>query len=66
MNLLPLVCWDSSVGIATGCTAGVRFPEGQDYPLLHSVQTPIQKGTGAPLPGDRGVKLTTHFHLVPR
>jgi hypothetical protein len=36
--------WDSSVGIGTGCTAGIRFPAGaSDNSLLHSVQT----GSGA-------------------
>jgi hypothetical protein len=31
---------DTSVGIATGYTVGVRFPEGvRDLSLLHSVQT---------------------------
>jgi hypothetical protein len=48
-----------------GSTAGVRFPEGQDFPLLHSVQPPIQMGIGAPFPVRRGVKLTTYLHLVP-
>jgi hypothetical protein len=31
------------VGIATGCTARVRFPAVQDFSLLHNVQT----GSGA-------------------
>jgi hypothetical protein len=30
---------NSSVGIATGWTAPVRFPTGQDFSLLHSVQS---------------------------
>jgi hypothetical protein len=31
---------DSSVGIAAGWTASVRFPAGaSDFPLLHSLQT---------------------------
>jgi hypothetical protein len=30
---------DSSVGIATGSTAGVRLPTVQDFSLLHSVHT---------------------------
>jgi hypothetical protein len=31
---------DSSVGTATDCTAGVRFPAGAGkFPLLHSAQT---------------------------
>jgi hypothetical protein len=35
---------DSSVGIATDWTAGVRFPVGaRDFPILHSVET----GSGA-------------------
>jgi hypothetical protein len=39
-------CWcrDSSVGVATGWTAGVQFPaRGKRFSLLHSVQT----GSGA-------------------
>jgi hypothetical protein len=38
---------------ATGWTTGVRFPAGQDFSLLHSVQT----GSGAhlaPYPMDTG------------
>jgi hypothetical protein len=58
---------------ATGWTARIRFPaEARNLSLLHSVQN----GPGihpAPLPGTlfswgssfRGVKLTTHFLLVP-
>jgi hypothetical protein len=35
---------DTSVGIAVGCTTGVRFPAGAtDFSVLHSVQT----GSGA-------------------
>jgi hypothetical protein len=30
---------DSSVGIAAGWTTQVRFPVGQDFSFLHSVQT---------------------------
>jgi hypothetical protein len=37
---------DSSVGIATGCTSGVRFSAGErDYLILHSVQTGFETHT---------------------
>jgi hypothetical protein len=67
---------EGSVGIATGCTARVRFPAVQDLSLLHSVQTesganpasyPV--GSGGSFPGGKtvgGVKLTTYIPLVPR
>jgi hypothetical protein len=38
--ILKLLSRDSTVGIATGWTAGARFPEGlRDFSLLHSAQT---------------------------
>jgi hypothetical protein len=52
---------DSSVGIATGWTAGVRLPAVQDFSLLHSVQTgsgthpasyPVTSGFTPPPPPD--------------
>jgi hypothetical protein len=41
MNIseIPSSGRDSSVGIATGWTARVRFPAVRDFSLLHSVQT---------------------------
>jgi hypothetical protein len=52
---------DSSVGIATGWTTGVRFPAGaRDFSLLHRVQTgsgahpaSYTIGTGGSFPGDK-------------
>jgi hypothetical protein len=62
---------------ATGWTAGVRFPAGaKAFSLLHSVQTgsvahpaSYPMGSMGLFPrgqSGRGVKLTTHLHLVPR
>jgi hypothetical protein len=66
---------DSSVGIVTGYgldnrMIGVRLPEeAGNFSLRHHYQTgsgahpaSYPMGTG----GERGVKLTTHLHLVPR
>jgi hypothetical protein len=57
-------------------TAGVRFPAGaRNFSLPHSVKISSgahpalsAMGTGAPSLGEsgRGVRLTTHFHIVPR
>jgi hypothetical protein len=52
----------------------VRFVKyGRDFSLLHVVQTSsrahadsYQMGTGGSFPGSRGVKLTTHFHILSR
>jgi hypothetical protein len=67
----------SSVGLATGYgleyrMIGVRFQEGAgNFSLRHLVQivsganpASCPMGTQGSFPG--GVKLTTHFHLVPR
>jgi hypothetical protein len=61
---------------AAGWTVRVRLPAIQEFSLLHSVQTgsganprSYPNGTGGDFPwglSDRGVKLTTHLHLVPR
>jgi hypothetical protein len=72
---------DSSVGIALGYGlddrgSRVRFPAGAgNSSLHHRVQTgsgahpaSYPMGTGGSFPGinGRGLKLTTHLHLVPR
>jgi hypothetical protein len=69
---------DNSFGIATGWTAGVRFPAGlRDFSLLHSVQpgsgahptsyTPAVGAGGALYPGVKPpVRDADHLILVPR
>jgi hypothetical protein len=66
---------NSSVGIATGWMAGVRFPEIFEYlysivsrPALGPAQRPIQWVLRALSPEAKRqeVKVTTHLHLVPR
>jgi hypothetical protein len=56
-----------SISRAMGWMARVQFPAWEDYFPLHSVQT----GAGTLLSNGcresgRGVKVTTHLHLVPR
>jgi hypothetical protein len=75
---LPAVYTFSAVGIATGYEMdGLgSIPGNAKYCLLHSVQTGYEAhpasypmGTGNDFPvgkAVRGVKLTTHLHLVPR
>jgi hypothetical protein len=60
----------------TGWTVGVRFPaEARDFHLLHNVQTgagahpafsPMCTGVLFAGESGRGLKVTTHLHLVPR
>jgi hypothetical protein len=71
---------DSIVGTATDYglndkAAGVKNWYGQEFSLLHVVQTGsgahslLSNGYRGIFPrgkSDRGVKLTTHLHLVPR
>jgi hypothetical protein len=67
---------NSSVGIATSRTTGVRFAaEARDSSLLHSFQTrsgahsdsnPMGSWVSFPGYSCRNVKLTTHLHLMPR
>jgi hypothetical protein len=52
--------WDSSVDIATGWTARVRFSAVEDFSLLHSVQNGIRAhpasypmGIGSSFPGGK-------------
>jgi hypothetical protein len=70
VELLISGSWDSSVDIATGWTAGIKFPRGtKEFSLVCIVQA----GSGARFAscamdtGDaRSVKLTIHPHLIPR
>jgi hypothetical protein len=66
---------NSSVSIATGWKAGVRFlvgarffssPQHPDRLWGHPVSYPIGTGALSRGQGSQGMKLTTHFHLVPR
>jgi hypothetical protein len=69
LNYCVIASWDSSVGIATGWTAGVRFPaEARNYFSVSGAHPASYPYCGALFPGVKGrnVKLTTHFHLVPR
>jgi hypothetical protein len=65
---------DRSVGIATA-QPGFNSGQRQDFFLLHSVETgsgvhPASYPMGAkdlsPRPRGKGVKLTSHLHLVPK
>jgi hypothetical protein len=67
--------WDTSVGIATGYgfdSRGLIPGRGKRCSVVYSLQTgsgahpaSYPMGTGGRFPR-RGVKLTTHLHLVPR
>jgi hypothetical protein len=66
---------DSSVGIATSYELDGRgsIPgKGKDFSLFHKVQTALEPHYAVGIRGStqgysgRGVKLTTHLHLVPR
>jgi hypothetical protein len=70
--------WDSSVGIETGLTTGIRFQlEARDFSfLLHNILTDPEAHPTSYPNGYRGLfpqglsrrsmKLTIHLHLVPR
>jgi hypothetical protein len=70
--LIGFRSWDSSVIITTVCGLGLmpRCPAVKNFSFLHSVQTDSEThpasypmGTGSI---GRGVKLTTHLHLMVR
>jgi hypothetical protein len=62
----------SSVGIALGYGlydrgSGVRFPAGSgNFSLHYRIQNGSEAHPASYPKGTRGVKLTTHLHLVPR